>query len=151
MPSGFLEAWCTKAKKHHFSRNECFLSVPPKAARQKNHTLLEDACFLWPWYPRLQKTTWPTKTLRDPFDFGDAIRAGILILIPGLWPSPGPCPSSQTKGIRISFWPLGGQKIILIHCVWLLGPGPGVGHRPGIRIRIHSLMVSSKSGWDSPS
>ena len=71
--------------------------------------------------------------------WGKSIRAGILILILCLWPSLGPGPSSQTKGIRISFWPPVGQKLILIPFVWLLGSWPGEGQRPGIRIRIPAL------------
>ncbi len=36
--------------------------------------------------------------------------------------------------------PPGGQKLILIPFVWLLGPGPGEGQRPEIRIRIPALI-----------
>ncbi len=68
------------------------------------------------------------------------IRTGILLLILGPCPSPGPGPSNQTNGIRINLGPLGGQKLILIPFVWLLGPGPGEGQRPGIRMRIQALI-----------
>ncbi len=44
------------------------LAVPPKAARPKNHSCLENVWLFGLGTPGLQKTTWPTQTLRDPFE-----------------------------------------------------------------------------------
>jgi hypothetical protein len=74
------------------------------------------------------------------------MRAGILILILGLRPSPGSGPNSQTMGIMIMFRSPKGQKLILILFVGLLGPGLEESERPGIRIRIPALKSHAGIG-----
>ncbi len=55
-PSGFLEAWGTKAKKPQFSRNILFVWPCRKA---KKPVCSWKIVVFWPWYPRPPKTTWP--------------------------------------------------------------------------------------------
>jgi hypothetical protein len=58
------------------------------------------------------------------------LRAGILILILGLWPSPGPGPNSQTNGITIRFWLPGGQKTDPYPLCLVAGAGARGGPEP---------------------
>ena len=60
-PSGFLEAWCTKAKKRHFFKNiyNGLLALPPSAAGPPNQYFPEQVWFFGLGTPGLQKTTWP--------------------------------------------------------------------------------------------
>jgi hypothetical protein len=62
-PSGFLEAWGTKAKKPHFSRN--ILVYWP--CRQANKPVCSwKSVVFWPGYPRPPKNHLANKPLRDP-------------------------------------------------------------------------------------
>ena len=59
-PSGFLEAWGTKAKKPHLlQENTGLLALPPSAARPKNHYVFENVWLFGRGTPGLQKNTWP--------------------------------------------------------------------------------------------
>ncbi len=59
-PSGFLEAWGTKAKKPQISRN-ILLAWPCRRRRQgkKNTIFIENCVFCCLGTPGLQKNTWP--------------------------------------------------------------------------------------------
>jgi hypothetical protein len=60
-PSGFLEAWGTKAKKPHFFKNiyNGLLALPASAAGPKKQYFREQAWFFGLGTPGLQKNTWP--------------------------------------------------------------------------------------------
>jgi hypothetical protein len=79
-PSGFLEAWGTKAKQPQiFRKRVVLLALPPRSARPKNHSILEDECFFGLGTYCLQKDTWPKKHFR-----------GHLTNLPGGgWENPG--------------------------------------------------------------
>ncbi len=53
-PSVFLEAWGTKAKKPHVSRNILFF-WPCRRRRQGQQTSITKNWIFWPWYPRPPK------------------------------------------------------------------------------------------------
>ena len=66
-PSGFLEAWGTKAKKPHFFRK--LLVVWPCRRRrqgQKTSIFLENCVFVGLGTPGLQKNTWPINHYGSP-------------------------------------------------------------------------------------
>ncbi len=64
------------------------LALPPSAARQNNQEFLESVWFRGLGTPGLQKNTWPTKTLRDPF--GGHFDARKMFVC--AWPRPGDRP-----------------------------------------------------------
>ena len=68
-PSVFLEAWSTKAKTPHiFQKRVVLLAGPPSAARPTNHSFLKNMWICGLGTQGLQKTSWLTKPLRDPFE-----------------------------------------------------------------------------------
>ncbi len=67
-PSGFLEAWGSKAQKPHIFRKVVFF-WPCRLRRQGQTTIIFwNKCGFWALVPRRPKNTWPTKPLRDPSD-----------------------------------------------------------------------------------
>ncbi len=75
------------------------------------------------------------------------VRAGILILIliPGLWPSPGPRPQQPDTGERDKFLAPWMPETYPNPLVGLLGPGSGDGQRPGIKLGIPALNLAQIS------
>ena len=68
-PSVFLEAWSTKAKTPHIFQNRVvLLAGPPSAARPTNHSFLKNMWICGLGTQGLQKPSWLTKPLRDPFE-----------------------------------------------------------------------------------
>ncbi len=61
---------CQGQRTTHVQEHNCFLALPPSAARPQNHLFLENLGFCWPWYPKPPKNHVAKNKFRDPSDIG---------------------------------------------------------------------------------
>ncbi len=97
-------------KTHLFREHRGFSALPPKTARPTNHSFLENVWFFRLGTPGLQKTTWPTKPLRDPFE--------VLLLTPRAPPT-----RRRKRFAAHAFqglaWATQASRVILVVCAFI--------------------------------